>query len=113
MSFWNPSLADDPTRTLARSLLWEALGLPMPGAVRCDAPVALVSPPPRVFHKRGTWDRPRCLTAVQTFLARHRRDPTKGDWRNPGRHGLPTPTTVRRYWESEAACVAEAWREVV
>ena len=83
------------TRTLARSLLTEALGV----ALRCPtAPVQA-----RTHDARRRWTQETIADAVEAFTNTHDRLPTREEWQHAKRCGLPALDTMRRHWGSRAA----------
>ena len=91
MPSWKRTDEDvSPTRHLARSLLYEALSLPLrnPGV-------------PDLRKKHGGryafyWTPVRIREALACFLTQHGRPPTNQEWRRARAYGLPNAATLRR-----------------
>ena len=83
------------TRTLARSLLAEALGMsPMPGR-----------PAQTLAHdaSRQRQTQETIADAVEVFTTKYNHLPTRNEWQHAKRWGLPAFDTVRRHYGSRAA----------
>ena len=91
MPSWKRTDEDvSPTRYLARSLLYEALSLPLrnPGV-------------PDLRKKHGGryafyWTPVRIREALAYFLIQHGRPPTNQEWRRARAYGLPNVSTLQR-----------------
>ena len=79
------------TRTLARSLLAEALGL---------SPTSVPSEPAIANDRRRQWGPQTIVQAAEAFLQREGHFPAYGHWKQAKRWGLPAFDTVRRHWGS-------------
>ncbi len=88
---------ESPLRTLARSLLREAL------FGSAYAPPPSRQAPPRAGTLR--WTQETMITALHTFMQRTGRLPTEKEWGQPTPHGLPGKWAVRRHWGSRLALV--------
>lgn len=94
---WHPD-ADTPVRLLARSLLCEYFTRSAPTSIQ--APV-----PPNQGRVTGQtrpirWPRGAVIQAIQAFVQREGRVPSRQDWRTATQHHLPGYATVIAQWGS-------------
>lgn len=80
-----PGISD--TRHLARSLLYEVLGL---------KPESMPTPPPPNHNTR--WTRDGIFDAVLRFIDANDRMPTYQEWQRASENNLPSRATVQLQW---------------
>ena len=89
--------AEEATRALARSLLYEALVGTAPAA------------PPEPVRGTATtgrhvvWEKATITAALVAFGAQYGRAPTHAEWNKPGVCGIPGSATIRAVFGSVAA----------
>ena len=88
------------TRQLARSILYEALGM-------YSTPDLSIQPK---TTPRTTWTRQGIYDAVCHFVETHERMPSWNEWRRGSQYGLPARATVQLQWGSCGALI-QAVRE--